>query len=56
MKNHLFDKLKPKENKFFLLLREMGEIVITASDLIIECVQVSNHSDAVDYYKRIKEL
>jgi predicted phosphate transport protein (TIGR00153 family) len=56
MKNHLFDKLKPKENKFFLLLREMGEIVITASDLIIECVQVSNHNDAIDYYKRIKEL
>lgn len=56
MNNSLFDKLKPKENKFFLLLHEMGEIIIKASDLIIECVKVTTHDEAVDYYKRIKEL
>jgi predicted phosphate transport protein (TIGR00153 family) len=56
MKNHLFDKLKPKENKFFLLLHEMGEFIVTAADLIIECVQVSNHNDAVAYYRKIKDL
>jgi predicted phosphate transport protein (TIGR00153 family) len=56
MKNHLFDKLKPKENKFFLLLHEMAETIITAADLIIECVQVAHHADAIDYYKRIKDL
>ena len=54
--NSLFDKLKPKENKFFLLLHEMGEIIIKASDLIIECVKVTNHDDAVRYYTQIKEL
>ncbi|MDR1402316.1 MAG: DUF47 family protein [Tannerellaceae bacterium] len=54
--NSLFDKLKPKENKFFLLLHEMGEIIIKAADLIIECVQVTNHDDAASYYKQIKEL
>jgi uncharacterized protein Yka (UPF0111/DUF47 family) len=53
--NNLFDKLKPKENKFFLLLRQMGETIITAADLIIECVKVSTHNEAVDYYRKIKD-
>jgi len=53
--NNLFDKLKPKENKFFLLLHQMGETIIKAADLIIECVKVSNHNEAVDYYRRIKD-
>ena len=52
----LFDKLKPKENKFFQLLREMGEIIIKASDLIVAGVQVTNHEEAVDSYKQIKQL
>jgi len=55
MKNNLFDRFKPKENKFFDLLHQMGEVIITASNLIIECVQVTNHNDAVEYYKKIKE-
>ena len=55
MKNNLFDRFKPKENKFFPLLSEMAQIILTASDLIIECVQVTNHADAVEYYKKIKD-
>lgn len=55
MKNNLFDKLKPKETKFFPLLSQMAEVIVKASDLIVECVQVTNHADAVEYYKRIKE-
>lgn len=55
MKNSLFDRFKPKESKFFPLLREMAEVIVTASDLIIECVQVTSHEKAVDYYKKIKE-
>jgi predicted phosphate transport protein (TIGR00153 family) len=54
--NSLFDKLKPKENKFFLLLHEMCEIIIEASDLIIECVQVTTHNEAVRYNGLIKKL
>ncbi|MDR3140748.1 MAG: DUF47 family protein [Tannerellaceae bacterium] len=54
--NRLFDKLKPKENKFFLLLHEMCEIIIKASDLIIECVKVTSHDEAVRYNIQIKEL
>lgn len=55
MKNNLFDRFKPKENKFFLLLRHMTEAIVTASDLTVECVQVSDHNKAVEYYKKIKE-
>ena len=54
MKNNLFDRFKPKENKFFPLLSGMAEVIVTASDLIIECVQVTNHNEAVEYYKKIK--
>ncbi|MDR0538516.1 MAG: DUF47 family protein [Tannerellaceae bacterium] len=53
---HLVAKLKPKEDKFFTLLRQMGEITVSAASLIIECVKVSTHDDAVVYYKKIKDL
>ena len=55
MKNNLFDRFKPKENKFFPLLSGMAEVIVTASDLIIECVQVTNHNEAVEYYNKIKD-
>lgn len=55
MKNNLFDRFKPKEDKFFPLLSGMAEVISVASDLIVECVQVTNHNDAVEYYKKIKE-
>ncbi|MDL2215051.1 DUF47 family protein [Dysgonomonas sp. OttesenSCG-928-M03] len=55
MNNSLFDRFKPKENKFFQLLHEMSEVIVTASDLIIQCVQVSDHNEAVEFYKKIKE-
>lgn len=55
MKNNFFDRFKPKENKFFPLLSEMAEVIVAASDLIIECVQVTNHNDAVECYKKVKE-
>ncbi|MDR2534333.1 MAG: DUF47 family protein [Tannerellaceae bacterium] len=52
----LFEKMKPKEDKFFTLLYKMGEIIVTASDQIIDCVKVSNHGDAHIFYKTIKKL
>ena len=55
MKNNFFDRFKPKENKFFPLMSEMAQVIPAASDLIIECVQVTSHNDAVEYYKKIKE-
>jgi predicted phosphate transport protein (TIGR00153 family) len=55
MKNNLFDRFKPKENKFFPLMTGMAETIVCAADLIILCVQVKSHEEAVEYYKKIKE-
>ncbi len=55
MKNNLFEKFLPKENKFFLLLSEMSEVILQASDLIVECVQLKEHDQVVAAYKKIKE-
>jgi predicted phosphate transport protein (TIGR00153 family) len=48
--------MKPKEDKFFCLLHQMAEIIIAVSDQIIDCVKVSNHDDAIRFYKSIKDL
>ena len=55
MKNSLFDKLKPKENKFFLLLSDMSKTIAIASELIIECVQKKTKEEISVCYKKIKE-
>jgi predicted phosphate transport protein (TIGR00153 family) len=48
--------MKPKEDKFFDQLHQMGEIIISVSDQIIDCVKVSNHDDALKFYRAIKDL
>ncbi|MFZ4725931.1 MAG: DUF47 domain-containing protein [Paludibacter sp.] len=55
MMNNFFDKFVPKEPKFFPILKEMADVILVASDLIIECVQKGDHESAVEYYKKIKE-
>lgn len=54
MKNNLFDRFKPKENKFYLLLKEMTDVIGKASSLIVDCVQQTNHEDYVIFYKKVK--
>lgn len=55
MKNNLFDKFKPKESKFFPLLREMANVITSVGDLIIECMQATSHDQVVTIYKKIKD-
>ncbi len=55
MNNSFFSKFTPKETKFFPILKEMTDVLLVASDLIIECVQNSDHESAIEYYKKIKE-
>lgn len=55
MNNSFFSKFTPKEPKFFPILKEMSDVMLVASDLIIECVQKSDHESAIEYYKKIKE-
>ncbi|MEI7501867.1 MAG: DUF47 family protein [Paludibacter sp.] len=54
MMNNFFDKFVPKEPKFFPILKEMADVILVASDLIIECVQKADHESAIEYYKKIK--
>lgn len=55
MNNSFLNKFTPKEPKFFPILKEMADIILVASDLIIECVQNADHDSAIEYYKKIKE-
>jgi len=55
MNNSFFSKFTPKETKFFPILKEMSEVILAASELIIECVQTTDHKSAVLYYEKIKE-
>lgn len=56
MNNSFFSKFMPKEPKFFPLLKDMSDVILAASDLMIECVQNYNHETAIEYYKKIKEI
>jgi uncharacterized protein len=55
MNNSFFSKFTPKEPKFFPILKEMSDVMNTATDLMIEFITHYNHETAVDYYKKIKE-
>ncbi|GAB6012033.1 DUF47 domain-containing protein [Viscerimonas tarda] len=55
MKNNLFERFLPKENRFFLLLKEMADAILNASELMIDCVQSTNHQEVVAIYKKIKD-
>lgn len=55
MKNNLFEIFKPKEDKFFPLLSQMADVIEAASELIVGCVQVKSHAEAVEFFKKIKE-
>ncbi len=55
MNNSFFSNFTPKEPKFFPILKEMANVILVASDLIIECVKNNNHESAIEFYTKIKE-
>jgi len=55
MNNSFFSKFTPKEPKFFPILKEMSDVMLVASDIMIEFIQNYDHETAPGYYKRIKE-
>jgi len=55
MKNSFFSNFTPKEPKFFPILKEMSDVILVASDLLIEFIQKYDHATAQDYYNKIKE-
>lgn len=55
MKNSFFDIFKPKEDKFFPLLKEMAKVIDNAATHIVEAVQVTSNEEAKEYFKKIKQ-
>jgi len=55
MNNSFFSKFTPKEPKFFPILKEMSDVMLVASDLMIEFINNYDHNTATDYYRKIKE-
>lgn len=55
MNNSFFSKFTPKEPKFFPILKEMSDVMLVASDLMIEFIKNYSHETAPEYYKKIKE-
>jgi len=55
MTNSLFSRFTPKEPDFFPLLNEMSDVLLVASDLMVECVQHQDHASAIEFYNKIKK-
>jgi len=55
MNNTIFNRLTPKETKFFPLLDELAECISIASTLITKCVDKYEYDSAVEFFKKIKE-
>lgn len=55
MKNSFLNSLTPKETKFFPLLKQMADVLLVASDLIIECLEKDDYDSSIEYKRKIKE-
>jgi predicted phosphate transport protein (TIGR00153 family) len=55
MNNTFFSRFTPKEPKFFPLFKELSSVLITASDLLIDCMKTNDHEQQLEYYKKIKD-
>jgi uncharacterized protein len=55
MNNSFFSNFTPKEPKFFPILKEMADVMLAASEIMIEFIQNYDHETAPEFYKRIKE-
>ncbi|MDR1097443.1 MAG: DUF47 family protein [Tannerella sp.] len=55
MNNSFFSRFTPKEPKFFPLFKDLSSVLVTASDLLIDCMKTNDHGQQVEYYKKIKD-
>jgi len=55
MKNSFFNRFTPKEPKFFPILKQMSDVLLVASELLIECLKSKTHEEHVEFYRKIKE-
>ena len=55
MNNSLFSRFTPKEPKFFHFLTQVSEVLMTASDLLLQSLQCSNLNGRCAFFQKIKE-
>lgn len=55
MQNSLLSRFTPKEPKFFDFMKEVAEIGASASNLLLEALQVATVEQRQDYFAKIKE-
>ena len=55
MNNSFFSRFTPNEPKFFPLFKQISEVLIAASDLLLECVESSDSKQHAEIYKKIKD-
>ena len=55
MNNSLFSRFTPKEPKFFSYLQQTSEVLVKASDLLIEMLQCEGKEKRMDFYHLIKD-
>ena len=56
MKNSFFSRFTPKEPKFFPLLKQLSEVLVATSAVLVESMDHDKSDERDAYYKRIKDL
>lgn len=56
MKNSFFSRFTPKEPKFFPLLKQLSEILVASSELLVESLKHDLPEERAGYYKQIKDM
>ena len=56
MKNSFFSRFTPKEPKFFPLLKQLSEVLVASSAVLVESMDHDKSDERDAYYKRIKDL
>ena len=56
MKNSFFSRFTPKEPKFFPLLKQLSEILVALSELLVESLKHDSPEERAGYYKQIKDM
>lgn len=52
--NSLFSFLLPKENKFFPMLNDVGDVLVNASELLVKLIKTEDQTKREELYRLIK--
>lgn len=55
MKNSFFSRFTPNEPKFFPILKQLSEVLSSASALLVESLKHDSAAERAEFYKQIKD-